>query len=331
MTILRLLICLNLCCISLQAQQNYNEYHSLINDAEIAFFEKQDVVTALHLYDSVFNKFKDFIFVKDLINASQIAYFSEHPYQKYLIQGFAHGLKFDHYKRIPMMEPLISQWKKDPDLLQNYQEQRQVYLSKIDFDLLDWTYDIGIKDQAAKNTKEYKHKKRDIYNALKLKINTRGFPGERSVGVADSTIFREVKHEKSDFNQRTQRSPLISDYFKSDDGTLTSKMGLLILIHNFESYVDLKDVWKKEISLGNIHPRDVALLHDNRYRGWHTEVIKVFGNNMFVSYDRLKWLEEESDQLRKEWHIVPIKIDHIKQDFENKHGFKLFWGFWDCR
>ena len=35
--------------------------------------------------------------------------------------------------------------------------------------------------------------------------------------------------------------------------------------------------------------------------------------------------------MRNDLYIVSLGVDDKKREYENKAGFKLFWGFWNCR
>jgi len=82
---------------------NYLDYHVSINKAEELFFMEKKTDSSLFYYEKAFTEF-DFIFVKDLINASQIAAFTNKPYQKYIIRGFDYGLKLSHLENYPLFK-----------------------------------------------------------------------------------------------------------------------------------------------------------------------------------------------------------------------------------
>src|SRR6188472_4413618 len=86
---------------SFSQKTNYIDYHITINKAEELFFLEQKTDSALFYYDKAFKEY-DFIFVKDLVNAAQIAIFSNKPYQKYLERGFYYGLKPSHLDNFPL-------------------------------------------------------------------------------------------------------------------------------------------------------------------------------------------------------------------------------------
>lgn len=154
------------------------------------------------------------------------------------------------------------------------------------------------------------------------------------IGIADSTIFKQLGSKKPDFYDRVKPHKELWNYFSCNEIELTEKIPVLVLINNFSSYDKLKNYWMTEIKKGNIHPRDVALIHDNMYRAplsYDTSKLKgPYQNNPFVTYDT-KYKREQTDKIRKDLFIVPLEVDKRKKECEQKYGFKLFWGFWNCR
>ena len=96
-----LLFFLSISCLS--QSKNYFVYHSLINKAEELFFVQNKLDSSLYYYEKVFSDY-DFIFVKDLVNASQIAFYSKKPYKKYIKQAFEQGLKIGYLSEIPLFK-----------------------------------------------------------------------------------------------------------------------------------------------------------------------------------------------------------------------------------
>ena len=111
---------------------------------------------------------------------------------------------------------------------------------------------------------------------------------------------------------------------------------MCVLIHEFSSFSNsyLNSIWLKEIKKGNIHPRDVALLHDNTYRSDYASLTKIKGyylNNIFAPYIKRNINRKEINNKRKNLHIVSLEVDEKKKEFEVFHGFKLFTGFFNGR
>ncbi|NJM79675.1 MAG: hypothetical protein HC854_08790 [Flavobacterium sp.] len=287
----------------------------------------------MYYYDKTFEDF-DFIFVKDAINAAQIAYFSKKDYKKYLIKGFDYGLKLDHLRWIKLFEPDLKKLLIDKNLIKEHTARKKEYLKKIDLEYLNTLYIFGIQDQLDKQTPNrrlYDVKKRKSFLKIEEFIREKGFPGEKLLGIQDSTVFKDSNSKYKDLYERIKKYKKLY-YFKSDDQILSQEMIYLLMIHNFCSYNTLEDIWLKEIKKGNVHPRDVALLHDNIYRGSTCNDPKTpYKNNLFVYYTKYSNLNKEINNKRAKLFITSLEIDQLKIDYEQNYGFKFFWGFWSCR
>lgn len=334
MNILKIIILFFSCATFAQLRyknQDYLIYHQKINKAEKFFFIEKNVDSCLYYYDKVKEEF-DFIFLKDLVNAAQIALFSKRSYKQYIEKGFEYGLKLEHLKKIKCFKPVIKELLNDSSLKKKYLINRKKYLEYINHDYLDITYDMGIKDQIDKQNTNYDNKK--SIEKIKQFLIEKGFPGDRQIGVPDSLIFKELKSGKKDFYERLKKFGNRLDYFGLDINILSPKMLMLVMIHNFCSYEEMKSLWMKQIQKGNIHPRDVALLYDNTYRGGgqcFDEILGFYKINMFVDYRNLKFNKRLINEKRKNIFMTSIEVDEQKMMFEKEHGFKLFWGFWNCR
>ncbi|NHN26127.1 hypothetical protein FIA58_010605 [Flavobacterium jejuense] len=317
-----------------QKNNNYFEYHKLINKAEYCFLVSKNKDSSLFYYDKCFNEF-DFIFVKDAVNAAQIAYFTKKDYKKYLIKGFEHGLKIEHLKLIKLFDKEIKKISDDSFLNEEYLNKRKIYLKTIDLDYLNIIYEYGVQDQIDKSLyerKEYERKRKIAFSKIEKTIRKRGFPGDKLLGIADSTVYKDSKSKLKDFYKRIEDYDFLKKYFVCGDELLSQKMIYLLLIHNFCSYNNLDNIWLSEIKNGNIHPRDVALIYDNLYRSYSCEKPTIpFKNNLYVNYDKYSTISDKINKKRKELFMNSLEIDDLKKTFEKEYGFKFFWGFWGCR
>ena len=85
---------------AISQKPNYEIYHGYINKAEELFFVEGKPDSSLYYYKKAFTEF-DFVFAKDPLNAAQIAYFSQQPFEEYLVKGFENGLKLSHSQKRP--------------------------------------------------------------------------------------------------------------------------------------------------------------------------------------------------------------------------------------
>lgn len=315
-----------------QDKPDYFKYHEYINKAEIFFFKEKNNDSCFYYYDKAFKEF-EFVFVKDIMNVAQIAYYLKKDYRKYLMKGFDYGLKLDHLRWIKLFEPDLKKLLVDKALNKEFKLRKEKYLEKIDLEYLNTIYDFAFQDQIDKlnpDPRVYESKRDRAFEKIEKLIREKGFPGEKLLGIQDSTVFKDSKSKYKDVKERAKKHKL--NYFTSDDQILSQDMIYAILIHNFCSYNTLKDIWIKEIKKGNIHPRDVALLHDNMYRSYEcSKPIIPYKINLFVNYNKYSKLNDKINTQRKKIFINDLEIDELKKEYEQKYGFKFFWGFWDCR
>ncbi|MAQ75843.1 MAG: hypothetical protein CL613_05875 [Aquimarina sp.] len=163
----------------------------------------------------------------------------------------------------------------------------------------------------------------------------KGFPGDRLIGISDSTIFKEIGKPYLDlYPQRKTYKKLW--YMSSEEKNLVAKHPLIIYLHNPCSFNYYKDLFIDEIKKGNIHPRDVALIHDQVYsyrsdmRNGCGGSKKAFLINKFATYPK-SISEKETNRLREDFFIVTTTIDRKKMEYQDKYGFKLFSGVWNSR
>lgn len=323
-------------CLVFSQAKDYTDYHKLINKAEELYFIEHKTDSSLFFYNQVFKDY-DFIYTKDLINAAQIAFFEKKPYRFYIEKGFEQGLKIAHLKYYPLFKKELQKLNKDPKLKKTYIQNRKKYISRIDFDYLNAIYYLAIKDQLDKRKPKYIDTVYKTTQKLQEYIKNKGFPGDRLIGIADSTIFQEIGKSYLDlYPQRKRHKELF--YMGSDEEILSPKYPQIILIHNPCSFYLMKETLLNEIKKGNIHPRDVALIHDNAYRyrdfPYYCDKIKLKGTYLLnpASLEYLKNINlDEVNAMRKKMFIVSTMVDDKKKEYEIKYGFKLFSGFWDCR
>lgn len=246
-------------------KKNYIDYHKDINKAEELFFMKNKTDSALFYYDKVFANY-EFIFVKDLVNAAQIAIFSKKSYKKYIEQGFEQGLKMSHLRNYPLFSKVYIDLLRDRKLITAYSINRKKYIARIDFKYLDWIYKIAIKDQKNKSVKgKYTALVFQTTERLKDSIIKKGFPGDKLIGIADSTIFKEIKKPYLDLYEQRKSDPKLW-YMTSDENILSPNWPQIMLVHNTCSFALYKDILMDQMGKGNIHPRDIALIYDNMHR-----------------------------------------------------------------
>jgi len=317
---------------------DYTLYHNDINKAEKHFFINDEIDSCIYYYDKAFESF-EFVFVKDLVNAAQIAFYCNKPYKKYIIRGFEFGLKIQHLKEIILFDDIYNSLENDEVLQSEYSIGRDKYLKSIDFSYLLNIYNMSLKDQIDKNLPdaEYASIKRENIYKIKQIIENKGFPGTKYLGVSDSKIFSEIGKPKFDIDSLKVKYGDKLEYYSADDNLLASKYALVILIHIRCSFKELSKVLRTSLKKGKIHPREIGLLYDNMFRniiqGGQRCLEKntsegVFYLNKFCDYSKIKCSKDASNSLRSKWYIGTLDVDEKKKKYEKIHGFKLFWGFW---
>lgn len=325
---------------------DYLKYYDYVNLAEIHFFNNNNADSAFYYYDKILLEY-DFVFVKDMVNAAQLALYSEKPYKKYLVRGFRYGLKLNHLEQIPIFGSgceLDSILYLDKELNKIYGKERQTYLQNIDTNYLNWIYDLALQDQVDKLLPRVDYNRAIEKNIKKLEqlILIKGFPSNKLIGIEDRTIFKEMGMPNLDFNIRKEQAKFAkARHYDAENKLLGSKYTLVFLVHHHCALVKIGNILIEEMSKGNIHPREIGLLYDNMYRfdlkkypnkyctaeGALNGVYKL---NPFLNYSNISYSEEEINQKRKELHIVPLDVDVAKMKFQKREGCILFWGFWNC-
>ncbi|HOY06417.1 MAG TPA: hypothetical protein PLO67_13495 [Saprospiraceae bacterium] len=321
-------------------EMDYSVYHRAINNAERCFFIENQSDSCLAYYDNAFGAF-DFVFVKDLVNAAQIAFFSKKPFEKYLIRGFELGLKPEHLERIPLFRPVYNDLYNNKDLQAAYAAGREKYLKRIDFNYLLKVYDLCIQDQVdkSKSEQEYTAIKKDNLKTLLRWIGEKGFPGDKIIGISDRNIFAEIGSPQLDIDTRKLKFSNRLDYYSAEQVSLSSAYIIILMVHDQCTFPQMDSLLKKLVLKGEIHPGEAGLLYDNMFRNVNSKHYScaipnaskgLFYLNQFCNYSTLQCTEEQADALRAQWFLGPLRVQKAKKKYEQESGFKLFYGFWGC-
>lgn len=317
----------------------YIVYHNLVNQAEEHFFLNNNVDSSLHFYNKAFDNY-DYIFLRDLMNATQIAYFSNRPYKKYLYRAFEFGLEPWHIKKIDLFSPIADSLLSSSEFQSVYESGRTVYLSKIDFDYLLDIYVMKIQDQLNKRKDNYTDFKREDLKTLKTRISDRGYPGSKYLGVDCSTIFSEIGRPEDDYDSKKLEYSDILGYSSPDSSSLSSTIAMYLLIHNQCAFLELEHWFYQAVLEGEIHPREVGLLYDNMYRNvndpnkypcrYPNPYVGMFILNNLFRHEKYQLTDEKINALRRKWFVCDIEVDRAKARYASKFGFRVRYGFWNC-
>lgn len=320
---------------------DYSNYHNYINKAEKTYFLDKDVDSSLIYYDRAFKEF-DFIFLKDLLNAVQIACFNNRPFETYILRSFDFGMKIEYFQNYPIIESAVKDLFSKKGIKDTIRMKRKRYLERLDLNYRSWVYDMAIDDQLSKSEAGYMKKINLLLGKLASRIKRSGFPGEKIIGIDDDSIYYDLGRPELDFSNIIKAiSPNKLSYFKLNGSILATKLPILLLIHHNCSFSKLKSIFLEEMKKGNIHPRDIGLIHDNvfRFKGRNrmNYCTSSYPNNgfllnLFTEYPkRITGNINKVNKLREEYFIVSVEIDEAKKIYEKNLGFNLFSGFWGCR
>lgn len=319
---------------SQEYKTDYFVYHEQINKAEELFFLEQKTDSALFYYDKTFKEF-DFVFVKDLVNAAQIAKLNKREYKKYIMQGFENGLKLNHLESFSIFKNEVSSFQKDKKLIIKYNEGRKKYLARIDFEYLDKIYKIAVGERINRYLEhdKYAHKLKYEFSVLSSMIKKKGFPGDKLLGIADSTIFRETKSVKLDISIREKKAKVRHrTYNEINEATFSQS-----IIRNFFLNLDFclfntldKKTILVEIKKGNIHPKDVAYYNDFAFIYRKTNDANLCGARQAYPLFNVSLGTKDdfniykANDVRQQFYMVDYDTDLKKKEFEKQNNLNLF-------
>ena len=356
-------------CLPAKAQQdtNYWHYHELIYKAECALFDSNNVERCFQYYDQAFNNF-EFNYVHDLVNAAQLAHYYQRDYMKYLKKGVCYGLRPMHLRYVTAWKDLSL--KKDfLDFFKSEEGQflRQQYLSTINQEYLAWVYQLSLSELKYRRSKDAQYKQRfEQWDAdFLLKIKEFGYPGAKLVGINDSLLYRDLQNEKLNYNRlvqlgadslcvapHTRPIPVVThdgdtiwmrDANPSTDcpdlgySYLSQNLPMVFLVHH-PCPLQIYSAAYNEIAKGNLHPREYVLMLDMAHISDRECDCTQYGNVFYrignLSQEQLfkKYFlpEDETDALREQYWIIPLRVERAKADFGAEHGYRFNWGMNNC-
>ncbi|MFY7810631.1 MAG: hypothetical protein ACOVQ2_02760 [Flavobacterium sp.] len=317
------------------SQKSYVDYHKQINKAEELFFKDNKKDSAFYYYDKTFGEFKEFVFLKDILNVLQLSIVEKREYEKYIELGFNNGLKLLDLNNFPIIK------NKKINILKfqkKYDQIRKKYIQKIDLEYLQWVYNLTGEDQIVKERWDGFYE--NIYlpkkiNELKNKIIEKGYPGDRIIGITDSTIFKELNSKfYRDYTKIKMVKKVKEDH--SSYEFLSASFLFPFHMHHYCTFYYFEDLWLKQIAMGNIHPRDVAYIHDDHCRYLNNKkyfinsCVNKLNSKFYILRNVCKNKDfdlKSSDEQRKKWLIVSHEIDSLKRDFEIINNVNLFYGY----
>ena len=201
---------------------------------------------------------------------------------------------------------------------------------------------------------------------LLQKIKEYGFPGAKLIGIDDSLLYKELQNEELNFNRLVkigadslclrpatdvQKISITGEkiWVKREDlpkddcpeldvsgsSSCAQKWFFVYMAHNpcplkiFEATYD-------EIAKGNLHPREYAQMLEHAIfsrrecdcEKYGKQIFRI-GNVMSHKDFRLgKFFlpDNETDTLRKQYWIIPLRVEQAKARFGIEHGYRFNWG-----
>ena len=326
-----------------RAQEDYRVYHRWINNAERCFFLESKVDSAYQYYDLAFSTF-DFVFAKGCFMAAQIAYYNHNEkYIAYLEKGFKAGLGPQHLKLSAILAPLAKDSISFAKKFRNYPALHKAYLKKINVNILRTVIKMNALDQSQKRlpARQYTPMLHNTLFAVDAIIKSVGFPGEKLIGLTQPGIMHELGYEGQDYKYFPWGHTFDGEYEYIAQTDILS-----ILIHGRCTYQMFSKYWDKLISLGQVHPTNVAMLYDGAYsfysdryttaqqKEW-ADIYKCYYDhppgcykkNAFVDYSSCKCNRHDIDSMRTALYINTLAVDSAITIFSQKHLFKTFFGF----
>ncbi len=300
-----LIIILSVFSIKIYSQTNYIEYHKKARFIDSLIIDS-NYTESIDKYNELFSEY-DFIFAEDCFRAIQTATYINDTINafNFLNRGATQGITMQQITRDSILTDLkkLHSWSIFKD---EYKNLRKRYLSNINTELrmkINELYDL---DQKYRDKHELhpwnflwrpfiwkkwkKVTKSIVENDLIPLIKEYGFPGEKLIGLDESTFHYKHKYDH-----------------------LYSNFAFIILIHYYSipRPSELNAILLQNIKSGNISPKQYASLIDFQaqwgkgkfynglhYNEWHKSTIKK--DLLKINKARIKiGLESLSEQKRK--------------------------------
>lgn len=290
--------------------QDYTIYHQQINRAE-EFLVQEDFQAALAIYQDVVDSF-DFVFVKDVVIAAQIAAHLDRTFEtsKWLEEAFDRGLRQDCLEEIPVFANFIQQPEYER-LLDDYKEQRKDYFRTVNLDeAREWAKRYE-REQNAKGGEFYRDVVLRNFERIQTFTKSDVFPGDRIIGV---------------------------DYSRFGKGLSDCELGnskvIVTLLHQPYAYSTMEGALEKAVQEGFLHPRERAMIYvfeqtkqSTLYKTTLQEdvTIEMFHFNLPFQKQHSDLDRVNSD--RQRFLLGTIETEEAKKALESKYGFKLFFGY----
>ena len=299
------------------AQQDYFKYHQQINLAEELFVDEkfEESVTK---YDSIISKY-DYVFLKDLLVAAQIAVLSNNldKSDEWLEKAIRNGYDCKCIEKIKVFENYTKTdyWK---GIVMKSEIYIAEYRNNINLDLhYEFHHRFKQEQESKRQREKYVKIVYDNYFRIKSLMDSLPFLSERIIGIDDESIFPTSSGGK----------------LRSCEAS-NSKV-IPTLLHYDNPITDIG--WSKFIAAiksGHLHPRQFADIYS-----FETNYVSRLNKNRNQNPSRLPkyWFNfafgkktndiEQVNLDREKFGICSLELDVAKKTIAEKFGLKLDFGY----
>lgn len=343
--------------------KDYTDYHKGIIKAERQIFISNQVDSGLNTYMNVFKEF-DFVFLHDCMTAMRVAltFNEEKAFLVFIDKATKNGLLNRHLPENSKIRQHPIYKKNEKTINEFYTSNRQHYVKRLDTTVIKKLYGLYEYDQSQKNglvalngdEPHSQHKKRygtvirDIVIELKETIATKGWISDKLAGIDQEDIFKEMKLRGLDlldyYNKYKATNEYVMGAYDMYERRFASTLIMPILIHHhsYQRVGNLYDTsfYRKQIALGNIHPKDFALINNGWYFSGHRQT-EMEAHQPLLYFGITGQRDEEAqmsihkdeiaNENRQRFSIAPIETDRAKWKFMKDRGWNHDYGFWGCR
>jgi hypothetical protein len=303
--------------------QDYLVYFKTIREAEMAIIDG-NYENAIGLYNNAFEDF-DFIFPKDAYIASQVASYWDdyHSFKKFIIKGIKNGLPIESIKRNPHLFSNFDDFSKEKLNNEYLDSLCQVNTARINKSYRDTIIQMVKEDQRLRDKNE------TFLNAkiFNHKLRPRLFKKWMKQAEEQSQFILEMTKTHGFPSHKIIGTHRIEDYDKFGT-SYKSQYATIILFHYDFAYQLFEEVLPEQLRLGNISPKQVALLRDfaTRHLMFGKEEDKLYEDyQYFIRWThnsnkkneikiRDKWIAGNIETINKERE----KIGLVPLDYQNK-------------
>ncbi len=298
------------------AQEDYFDYHRSINSTE-ELIGQEKFADAVGGYDVIFKEY-DYVFLKDLLIAAQVAYLSSdvEKTNEWLLRAVANGYECGCITVMPVFKEYV---KTDGwiQIVSKSSGLHDEYLASIDLGLHYEFHHRYKQEQENKTTDRNFEIVYSNYKRIKSLMDSMPFPSERLIGIDNDTIFPTVRGG-SLTNCSAGNSKIIPTLLHYDNPI--TDIGL-------DKFVDA-------VKLGHLHPNQFASIYT-----FETNYVSRLNNNRSInkpdlpeyyfnfSFGRKSNDFDRVDKDRSKFGISSLETDKNLMMVAEKYNVRFNYGY----